>query len=338
MKNIYIRLLLAIFIAGSVMPVMAQDPGFSQYFSSPSTVNPAFTGFFYGKTRIIGNYRRQWWGAGEPFTTSTAAFDMKGSSFGYNPFDYWAIGASALTDKSAGGLLKSNYFSFSGAYHKALDEDGFQTVAAGFQGTYASRRVDLSNATFASQFSSNGFDLNLPNGESYITGSTSHFDVSAGLLYKYDDEERSYYAGAAVFHASQPKESILNSTTTKVPTRMSFEVGASLPVGYNSKVFLSGLFQQQAGVLNYSAGGAYSFGLPTEQNDMSLYLGGWYSNASLSPYIGLQFNSMQLGITYDVVTSSLKAASKKNGSFELSLIYIFFGADTDDGRRAVPQF
>lgn len=338
MKNIHIRLLLFIFIALSAMPALAQDPGFSQYFSAPHTVNPAFTGFFYGSQRIISNYRRQWWGAGEPFTTATIAWDMKGKSFGYNEFDYWAVGVSALNDKSAGGLLKSNYFSVSGSYHKALDEDGFHTLAVGFQGTYGNRRVDLANASFASQFTSNGFDLNLPNGENYIQGTTSYMDVSTGLLYKYDDEEKSYYAGLALFHATQPKESILNNATNKLPARMNFSVGASLPVGYNSKVFLSGLFQQQAGVLNYSAGGAYSMGLPTEQNDMSLYLGGWYSNASISPYIGMQFNSMQLGITYDVVTSSLKSATKKNGSFELSLIYIFFGKDTDDGRKVVPQF
>lgn len=337
MKNINIRFILLALLTCSMLQVSAQDPGFSQYFSSPATVNPAFTGFFGGKTRIIANHRSQWWGAGEPFITSTIAFDTKGSGFGYNEFDHWALGASALTDRSAGGLLKSNYFSISGAYHKALDEDGFQTIAAGFQGTYASRRVDLSNATFANQFSDNGFDLKLPSGENFVSGSTNHFDVAAGMLYKYDDEEKSYYAGLSMFHITQPKESILGSTTTKVPTRMAFEVGASLPVGYNSKVFLSGLFQQQAGVLNYSAGGAYSFGLPTEQNDMSLYLGGWYSNANLSPYIGLQFNSFQLGLTYDIVNTNMKAATKKNGSLELSMIYTFFGPD-DDGRKAVPQF
>ncbi|BAV08016.1 hypothetical protein FLA_4049 [Filimonas lacunae] len=325
-------------MASAAVPVLAQDPGFTQYFSSPQTVNPAFTGFFYGKARVITNYRRQWWGAGEPFTTASLAFDLKGKSLTYNDFDYWAIGGSALNDKSAGGLLKSNYFSLSAAYHKALDEDGFQTIAAGFQATSASRRLDIANATFESQFTSGGFNLNLPNGESYIQGNSSYMDVSAGLLYKYDDEESSYYAGASVYHATQPKESILNNKTNKVPTRMAFEVGASLPVGYNSKVFLSGLFQQQAGVLAYSAGGAYSFGLPTENADASLYLGGWYSNANISPYIGLQYNSFQLGVTYDMVTTSMKSAVKKNGSFELSLIYIFFGNDSDEGRKVVPQF
>jgi type IX secretion system PorP/SprF family membrane protein len=338
MRNHLIRILLLLFVAIGVEGVKAQDPNFSQYFSSPLTINPANTGFFYGNQRVVANYRRQWWGAGEPFTTTTISFDTKGKSFTSNEFDTWAIGVSALTDKAAGGLLTSNYAGISGAYHKALDENGYASLGVGFQAAYVTRKVDLTNMSYNSQFTSGGFDLNLPTGESYVAGTANHVDVSTGLLYKYDDETNAYYLGAGYMHVTQPKESILNSTTTKVPSRLTMAAGASLAVGYNSKVFLSALYQKQASASSYAAGGAFQFGLPVENVDLSLYLGGWYSNASISPYIGMQYNTFQLGVTYDVVTSGLKSANPKNGSFELSLVYIFFTKDANEGKKMVTQF
>ena len=37
--------------------IKAQDPHFSQFFASPLTLNPAFTGKFDGLFRVAGNYR-----------------------------------------------------------------------------------------------------------------------------------------------------------------------------------------------------------------------------------------------------------------------------------------
>ena len=55
----------------------AQDPQFSQYFSSPLSLNPAFTGYYDGTHRIASNFRNQWVGAGDPFTTASVSFDTR---------------------------------------------------------------------------------------------------------------------------------------------------------------------------------------------------------------------------------------------------------------------
>ena len=51
--------------------VIAQDPNFSQFFSSPLNVNPALTANIYGKWRVITNYRTQWLGPVDPYNTGT---------------------------------------------------------------------------------------------------------------------------------------------------------------------------------------------------------------------------------------------------------------------------
>jgi len=53
----------------------AQDPGFSQFFASPLTLNPALTGKFNGIVRVAGNYRNQWPSINNAFITSTISVD-----------------------------------------------------------------------------------------------------------------------------------------------------------------------------------------------------------------------------------------------------------------------
>src|SRR3979411_561727 len=53
----------------------AQDPGFSQFFASPLTLNPALTGKFNGVVRVAGNYRNQWPTINNAFVTSTISVD-----------------------------------------------------------------------------------------------------------------------------------------------------------------------------------------------------------------------------------------------------------------------
>ena len=60
-----------------VVVVTAQDPHFSQFFSSPLTLNPAFTGKFFGTYRVAGNYRNQWPTINNAFTSATASVDFQ---------------------------------------------------------------------------------------------------------------------------------------------------------------------------------------------------------------------------------------------------------------------
>ena len=94
----------------------AQDPGFSQFFSSPLNVNPALTADINGKWRVITNYRNQWIGPADPYTTGTISFDSK--IFQNLPGNYVdeitriGIGGMMMYDQALAGGLKSTYASF----------------------------------------------------------------------------------------------------------------------------------------------------------------------------------------------------------------------------------
>src|SRR5580693_5493092 len=70
----------------------AQDPGFSQFFASPLSLNPALTGKFNGVIRVAGNYRNQWPSINNAFITSTVSVDAPILVNKLPVNDTWGIG------------------------------------------------------------------------------------------------------------------------------------------------------------------------------------------------------------------------------------------------------
>src|ERR1041384_3856408 len=96
--------------------LQAQDPSFSQFFASPLNINPALTADINGKWRVISNYRNQWIGPSNPYTTGTISFDSKiFQNLASNYVDEntrIGVGSMLMYDQSLAGGLKSTYASF----------------------------------------------------------------------------------------------------------------------------------------------------------------------------------------------------------------------------------
>ena len=108
MKKIIIALFV-LFATGFL--ANGQDPYFSQYFISPSTLNPALIGKGVSNARVLSAYRSQWWGSSpSAFNTYPTSAEMRLLKKDNNPSQF-AFGLTALSDASNSGLLKNNYFS-----------------------------------------------------------------------------------------------------------------------------------------------------------------------------------------------------------------------------------
>lgn len=311
---------------------MAQDPHFSQFFASPLTLNPALTGRFDGSMRVAGNYRNQWPTISNAFRTYTISVDAPILTARLPETDRLAIGGMAFADEQADGVLKNTYYSFSVGYSKGLDEDGFHSVAIGFQSTYAQKRLNTANLRFADQLRSDGF-----------TGITAeifdpqqlninYFDLNAGLLFSGVFEGNvNYYAGASMYHINRPRESF-RGALFDLNQRYTVHGGVYWPLaGGSATVHTSALFQTQAGARETVLGAAIGFNLNNDidYRPTTFYAGSWYRfGDALIPYMGLEFGNWRLGVSYDITASSLRTASNSRGGFELSLIYIH-KKDTD---------
>lgn len=340
MRKIFFTLLA---LAGMVSVVPAQDPNFSQFFASPLTLNPALTGKFDGIFRVAGNYRNQWPEINNAYITKTASADFHVLKNSLSDFDRWGVGVLGFLDENGNGALKTTQISFSTAYHKALDENGYHQIGVGFQGSYTSKRLDVTKLDFEDELTPLGFTGNTSEIFGQNRLNVDYFDLNAGILYNgTTNGYNNFYIGASMYHINRPKETFqggqfyLNARTT-------FQGGGRLPMGQYNAVHFSANYSFQANANNLMFGGAYALNMNNdEENPTNLYFGSWarFNNVSdaIIPYVGLEFGEFQLGVTYDVNISSLRPASNMRGGVEISLIYIKQPVNRDLKKLNCPKF
>lgn len=304
--------------------VKAQDPHFSQFFASPLTLNPAFTGKFDGSWRLAANHRDQWPSVAKAYVTTSASIDFPILQTKIPQNDVFGIGISGVSDASANNQLKLNYGSLSMSYHKALDENGYNTIGAGFQGTYSSMSLDVSNLTFESMLTQNGF-TDVSKREVLSNGNNqSYFDVNAGVLYSGSTNgENNYYFGASMYHINRPKVSFKDNNWF-LSGRVTLHAGGTFYLSDVVSVSTSAIHQVQAKASETTIGAAFGLNANNDNvNPTNVYLGSWVRfNDAVIPYIGLEFAGLRIGASYDVNISSLKAGTGSRGGSEISLIYI----------------
>ena len=302
----------------------AQDPHFSQFFASPLTLNPALTGKFDGTLRVAGNYRNQWPAFNNVYTTSTLSVDFPILKSKIPDYDTWGLGILALTDKAGGGVLTNNYLGISTSYHKALDEDGFQQLGIGFQGTYGQKRLNTDNLKFEDQLTPFGFTGVTADVFNTQQLNINYLDVNAGLLFTSStSEDNNFYVGASMYHINRPKESFQGGNWN-IATRTTISAGGYFPVSDILTLHTSGIYQYQNKATETTVGGALAAVIDNAStNPSNIYLGSWYRfDDAIIPYLGLEFAGMRIGATYDINISSLKAGSQSRGGMEISLIYV----------------
>ncbi|MBX9783165.1 MAG: PorP/SprF family type IX secretion system membrane protein [Chitinophagaceae bacterium] len=335
------KLILSLLIL-SCVSVHAQDPNFSQFFASPLTLNPAMTGKFNGASRLAINYRNQWPTINTAFRTGTASLD-----FGILPNripenDQFGVGVMGMYDVNGAGVMKNSYVSASMAYHKSIDENGYHSIGAGFSTTYASRVLDLTKLNFADELTALGFTGVT---SEVFTGGTqnlniSYMDVNAGFLYSgATNDYNNFYFGASMYHINRPKVSFQGANFLLNP-RFTVHGGGYFPVADGTTVFVSALHQRQAGATETVFGGALGLTVSNDyENATEVYFGSWVRlNDAVIPYIGLETGNLRFGVTYDVNTSRLAAASQRRGGMEVSLIYIKKHSDPNKKKLACPRF
>ncbi len=315
--------------------VSAQDPSFSQFFASPLTLNPALTGKFNGDLRVAGNYRNQWPDVNKAYITSTVSVDLPIFQGSLPEDDRWGIGMMAMTDKTANGILTSNYIALSTAYHKAIDENGMHQISVGFQGTYANKTLDGPRLHFLDGLQVDGTWLpsaTEPVNLEVVTA--DYFDMNAGILYNGSfNGSNAVYVGASMYHLNQPRESFLGVDNITVPTRLTLHAGGYFPSESTGQTwYVSALYNRQATASELVFGGALELSAGTDENKpVNVYIGAWARTNNVSdaliPYIGLDYGNFNLGMTYDVNISAFKVASQGHGGLEISLMYIIKKAD-----------
>jgi len=302
--------------------VLAQDPHFTQFDYAPFSVNPAFTGAFYGTTRVITNYRNQWGNISSPFSTAALSADTKiyfNSEEGNKPLN---LGIQLMNDQSMKGSFQSNYATLTSSYFVKLDYMGKHSLGVGLSGSYCSRRIDFSKLSFDQQFTLNGFDLSLPTGEAAFQTMNPFVSVGAGLLYRREDSETGEFmdVGVSGYHFNKPVQTALADKNQFVPMRISAQVTYQKYLDDEIMINLKGLYQTQAEVNYYQLG--LSAAKLLNENDDFVGAGVWYRTGdAISPHIFLEYRKLLIGFSYDVAVNRLGSGASAAQSMEVSLLW-----------------
>jgi type IX secretion system PorP/SprF family membrane protein len=315
--------IIAILLLFIVLNVTAQDPHFSQYFASPLTVNPSFTGKNVEDLRIAINARSQWWGATiSPYNTATLSFEKRLAVKKTGAENSLAIGGILLTDGSNNNILKNNFAGLSVAYNKALSADGVNSIGAGLSVHFANRILDVSKMQFQSQFGSMGFQRSIPSNDFVVVQNNSYVDYNAGINFSHNQKKYGYTIGIGYFHAGRPTEGIYQNNRYQIDPRTTISLNNWYEVGYEHRISFNAIAHLQGNRNVYTLGSMYHAKLNNDETLESLNFGLFHRfGDSFYPYIGLQATKWLVGISYDAVSSKVKTAYNSVSSMELSFVW-----------------
>jgi type IX secretion system PorP/SprF family membrane protein len=327
MKKIILGLSAALLLAGSAV---AQDVHFTQYFTSPLTLNPALTGLVNEDLRFAANFRTQWSTvSSNPYITGTLSYDMAVLKGKLPEGDALGVGIIGMYDKSGSGGLTNTTVGLSLAYHKAFGRDKQQHISLGVQADYVQKSIDFAKLTFEDEFSLGTGTFNPgTTHETFPHAAISYPDFNAGIMYSGKiAEHATAYIGYSYYHLTNPSETFMNNNNATIHSRNTVYLGGSFDLNENTVLYASGLYQTQASATEVMAGGAVGFILnPGHDEDYQkntiFYLGGWYRYGdALAPYVGIEWAKMRIGVSYDVNVSSFTPATSGVGAYEISLLY-----------------
>ncbi len=323
-----INLFLSALIIG--ISANAQDIHFSQMIYSPHTLNPALVGANYDMEAII-NYKSQWQSVASPYKTMAASFDARFTK-NHHKKTILAGGLNFFNDVAGDAKVASTNANFTIACHTHINDKS--TFGGALQIGYGQRAINNpAGLQWSSQFDGVNYNAALPSNETFNNQKFGYFDTGLGLVYKYQkserymtgNDQRSVIAGFSVYHLNQPKYSFLSSSNDKLQIRMSGFVTALIGMGNTRLSLVPGIYYNRQGPTQEFLVGTYFKTLLKEQSKYTRLMQatalsfGTFLRAKDAMILKLMLErgSYSAGFSYDVNVSSLAAASKRKGGFEI---------------------
>jgi type IX secretion system PorP/SprF family membrane protein len=316
LKNIMKKFLVAVLLvfAGKIM---AQDPQFSQYYQAPLFLNPGFAGIT-PQQRLVFNHRIQWPSLPQAFSTYAASYDIF--------IDELRSGVGFLftSDRLGSAGWKTTTASLLYSYKVRLTDK--LVFSPGLIFGYGTNGIDRTKLRLADGLQYDGVSLDP---DQYKIGRQSYFDVGSGfLLYS-----KTLWLGAAFTHMNRPNLSVVGENS-RLGMKTAIHGGIKLDLrkdirnaGRASYLTPSFIYRMQGDMFSQ-----LDLGLNYHVDPISV--GVWYRGKpfaksvintveqdALILFLGLYFNKLSVGYSYDFTVSELQTAS--GGSHEVSVMYQF---------------
>lgn len=298
----------------------AQDPVFSQFFSTPIQLNPALAGSAVSP-RLYLNYRNQWPELSNAYITYAATYDQhfdKANS---------GLGISILSDVAGDGIYQTNKLSAAYSYDFQFSRDFY--LKGGLEAGLAQVGINWDKLVFLDQIdplrgptdiSGNPF----PTDETRPANENAFYvDFAAGVVAFTKD----YHFGMSIKHLNAPDESLISNSAVFgiVPLRFTIHAGAEINLNSTNNKILNRAFISP-NIMYVRQGEFNQLNLGAYANFGSIYGGTWFRHTfgnsdAVIVLGGYQYKTFKIGYSYDVTVSEL--AGSTGGAHEISLTMLF---------------
>jgi len=300
---------------------MGQDQQFTQFYSAPMALNPAFAGTSI-QSRVAMTYRNQWPAIPKAFVSYNFSFDHFvadiNSGFGLN----------VSHDRAGTGALTFTSVALQYAYEFNITRK-ISLRPAIYVG-YGSNFLDIDKLTFSDQLAreEDGVSTLDPDRARFAQEPVNYPDFGTGFLVF----SEKFWFGASMKHINEPVHSLVSKESI-LPRHFSAHGGIRIKISdvgaFSKRQFIVPAF-------NYQSQGLF------DQLDLGFYyeydpvvLGVWYrgipglkknanstiNHDALAVLVGYEINNMRIGYSYDLTISSFTPNS--GGAHEISVVMEF---------------
>lgn len=296
-----------IFILFASSFIFAQDANFTQFYASPTYMNPAFAGAV-PQYRATMQYRNQYPNIPNTYETNLFSFD-------YN-WDYYdaGLGAMIVQDRLSSFSMTSTSLLLAYSYQVKLTKKWVMRL--GLQGAYTFRTTDFSRLVFEDQLSSGS-----PTVENLVGNFVHYPDIGTGFLVY----NKTFWFGFGLHHLTRPYQSLIN-TSERLAMKQTVQAGAkfSFSKDWDKDISISPaiLYQRQGTFDQLDLGvnffyeplilGLWYRGIPIMKN-----VGGRINQDAIAMLAGFRHKNLTFTYSYDAAISSL---NRSGGAHEIALI------------------
>ena len=316
----------ALFILFSIhcsLFIRAQDIHFTQFNFSPLNENPANTNLFDGDMRFVGNYKNQWQSVPVAYNTASASMDMNFVTL--KNHDRIGGGFMFYYDRAGDSKLSSLNAALSLSYQLNFGHKDEHTLCLGYQLGFINRSFDYTKLYFDNQFNGDVFNPSIPATETYSKTNFFFLDMATGITYKWNKGiRRNLTIGFSIAHLNMATQSFYNDLSVKLDPRFNISVRGQFKIAEKFDIVPEFLWQRQATKQEFVPGVHLKSYVSVKSYQRIAINTGAYYRVGDAPAIllGMDYNNLQVNCSYDINSSKFTPASRYNGGFEISLIYI----------------
>lgn len=330
-------LCLLLFAICYAMPAaVAQSLIFSQYYFSPSNLNPALAGF--EKDLFLGvNYRSQWRDLQVPYNASLFSFTYP--FFMAKPKLYHVGGmAFSVSQETAGSaqLYHSVRGQLSAAYNLRLDYQNSNILTFGIQSGFVQNKIDKNNLQWGSQYNELiGYDPGISPSLGQLNDRITYPAFSAGIVWHHIAKQnyvnhikkRKYrgFLGLSFANLNRPNTALFTAYTTRAPLIYTAHGGVEYKIK-NIQLAHNALWVKANNAYHINFGTYVTYSLTNVHNPsintLNLLLGSWYRfQDAFVVSMGLQVEKLSAVLSYDFNKINTRDNILSGGAYEASISY-----------------